>query len=133
MSENARFVRWQQVTIGQLGFTNNTVLVLTTASLGFTFAHASPDGGWRGCVLWFGIGLLGLSVFFALWCALNRLWDFRETAQIAKGDMAEFEKAAARRETKRLGDRTWGLLYCQLGTFGLGLLLLALAFAPHPN
>ena len=32
---NPRFVRWQGHTVAQLGFVNNTVLALTTASLGF--------------------------------------------------------------------------------------------------
>ena len=133
MSENVRFVRWQHVTIVQFGVVNNTVLALATASIGFALSREAPVGGWKLCSFGIGTALLSLSVLFALWCALNRLWDFRETAQIARGRMEECEKAAARHETKKLGARSWGLLYCQLGTFALGLLSLALVFAPFPS
>ena len=133
MSENVRFIRWQHVRIVQFGFVNNTVLALATASIGFALAREAPVDGWKLCLFGIGTALLSLSVLFALWCALNRLWDFRITAQIAGGRMDERELAAARYETRKLGDRTWGLLYCQLGTFALGLLSLALVFAPFPS
>ena len=100
-------------------------IALTTASLGFAFA--SESGGW---MLWIGIGCLMLSVFSALWCALNRLWDFRETARIARGKMSDREKDIAQDKAKRYGHITWCLLYTQLSAFALGVLLLAVALWP---
>ena len=76
---NPRFVRWQQRTQTQLGFVNNTVLALTTASLGF--AATRELSGWPQCFLWLGIVALVASVSLALICAWNRLSDFRETTK----------------------------------------------------
>ncbi len=127
-TSNARFVRWQERSNTQLGFINNTVLALTTAALGLAVSSNSP--GWQLCTLRFGTVLLILSVFLALGCALNRLWDFRVTAQIARGNMNEEDEAAARREAGTLSCRTWTLLYFQLGTFALGALSLVVALRP---
>ena len=131
--EYVRFVRWQRVAITQLGFLNNTVLALATASAGFALARPAPDSGWKLCLLWLGLALLSLSIIVALACALNRLWDFRETAQIAKGTMSDSETAVARREVERLGNRTWTLLYCQLASFVVGVMSLALVFGPFAS
>ena len=124
---NPRFVRWQGRTITQLGFVNNTVLVLTTASLGF--AVDRDVGGASQCFLWLGILLLGTSVFLALRCAWNRLCDFRETAQLAKGEMRLVEEAELRRKTKERGECTWRLLKGQLLSFGIGALFVVVAVA----
>ena len=48
VEENPRFVRWQGRTITQLGFVNNTVLALTTASLGFAAITCYEDARRRG-------------------------------------------------------------------------------------
>ena len=112
----------------QLGFVNNTVLALTTAALGL--AVSSDSSGWQLCTLRVGTSFLVVSVLFALGCALNRLWDFRVTARLARGKMTETEEALARSKADSLGSRTWPLLYCQLGAFTLGALLLVVALWP---
>ena len=127
VEENPRFVRWQGRTITQLGFVNNTVLALTTASLGF--AASSDVDGVPQCLLWLGMVLLGASVVFALRCAWNRLCDFRETARLARGRMRIAEETELRRKTRERGDCTWRLLKGQLLTFGIGALFVVVAVA----
>lgn len=127
----SRYVRWQGRLLAQLGFVNNTVLALTTAGLGF--AVSREPAGWAQCALWAGIMSLGASVALALWCAINRLHDFRETAQLARGKMGETERCVRRRENRRRGERTWVLLYFQLATFALGTVLVVVSVGLGPN
>ena len=113
---NARVVRWQGHSVAQLGFVNNTVLALTTASIGFAVSRESS--GWQWCLLVLGIVCLVVSAGLALWCAVNRLQDFRESAQLARGGVGIVERVERRRKNQDRGDRTWTLLYWQLRTFG---------------
>ena len=127
-----RFARWQKTTITQFGFLTNTVLVLTTASVGFAFNHAFDHASTLSyelkCALIAGIASLGLSGFFALLCSWNRLLDFRLTTQIVRAsEQHDLEKLTkrARITTRELGDQSWCLLGCQLFTFGVGILIVA--------
>ena len=115
---NPRVVRWQGYTVTQLGFVNNTVLALTTAALGFAVSKGSSD--WTQWALWLGIVLLLASGTLALCCAWNRLQDFRESAQLARGKLNLAERRERRRKNRKRSARTWVLLGCQLWTFGLG-------------
>ena len=127
-----RFTRWQKTTIAQFGFVTNTVLVLTTASVGFAFNHAFDHASTLSyelkCALIVGIVFLGLSGFFALLCSWNRLLDFRLTTQITRAsERHDLRKCTerAREITDELGDQSWCLLGCQLFTFGVGILIVA--------
>ena len=124
---NPRFVRWQQRTQTQLGFVNNTVLALTTASLGF--AASRESSGWSQCFLWLGIVALVVSLGLALVCAWNRLSDFRETTKLARGKMTPDEATELRSKNKERGESTWDLLRGQLIAFGIGALLVLVAVA----
>ena len=120
----ARFSRWQQVTITQFGFVTNTVLVLTTASIGFALGHASTLTQTPRRVLLVGISVLSLSGLFALMCSWNRLLDFRLTAQIPRASeqsALETDREDARCITSDLGVQSWCFLKCQLVTFGMGV------------
>ena len=138
-SNDRPFVRWQQIRITQFGIVSATVLTLATAALGFGLTQRPPLSGCELCALRGGLVLLVASVVFALWCALTRLWDFRKTAQIGrlkeksccclKCEKCE-EILLLRVETRKLGERTWYLLYWQLGTFAVGAVLLIGAFFP---
>ena len=127
-----RFSRWQTTTIAQFGFLTNTVLVLTTASVGFAFNyifnHVSTLSDELKYALTAGILILGLSGLFALLCSWNRLLDFRLTTQITRAseqhDLRNLT-AQARVATRELGDRSWCLLGCQLFTFGVGIIIVA--------
>ena len=125
---NIRFVRWQGRSIAQLGFVNNTVLGLTTASLGFAVSRQSS--GWTQCALWVGIGFLLTSVWFALCCARNRLLDFRESAQLARRRLDAAERRERRRKNRKRGECTWALLNLQLLTFALGATLVVVGAVP---
>jgi hypothetical protein len=59
--------------------------------------------------------------FFALWCSVNRLRDFRLTTQIARRrEKDETDLQVLRDEAKSLGNFTWGLFWFQVASFGLG-------------
>ena len=128
---NSRVVRWQGRSIAQLGFVNNTILALTTASIGFAVSRESC--GWRWWVLLLGIMCLVVSAGLALWCAVNRLKDFRESAQLARGRMGVMDGVERRRKNRKRGDLTWTLLYYQLRTFAVGALLIVVALVPRPS
>jgi hypothetical protein len=136
------FIRWQSITIQQLGHSINLALVLATASLGFAFNLAKDcdfhTRCWSKTLLSLSLLLLILSVGLGIAGTLNRLCDFRKTTHIAhdreqwtKDGVAEAEidsrLCLRRSETKRLGDRTWWCFYGQIGTFGVGILLLIFA------
>lgn len=118
---HSRVVRWQGHSVAQLGFVNNTVLALTTASIGF--AVSRELSGWQSCLLVIGIVCLVSSAGLALWCAVNRLEDFRESAQLARRRMGIVELRERRRKNRKRSKRTWTLLYWQLWTFAVGALL----------
>lgn len=119
-----RFAKWQGVTREQLGFTSNLVLGLATGLLAFTTLLLLDKKLVAPCAFGFSIVacfLLAISVGLALWCATNRLTDFRLTAKIAhpkySGDKQLDEW---REESGRLGERTWSIFRGQLWSFAFG-------------
>src|SRR6266496_3651530 len=138
------FIRWQAITITQLGYAVNLILGSATASLGFALTLAKDKeyapGCWGKCLWGFSVLLLLISVALGLWCVINRLRDFRKTKDIAK-DREEMERANVaeaeirrklempREETRRIGETTWTLFNWQLGTFATAIPLLMIAFA----
>ncbi len=118
------FVRWQSISLEQLGSTMNMVLGLATGFLAFQAAlllEGKLTQPWS-----FGLGVLALfllafSVALALWCAINRLSDFRVTAQIARlRETGDSNLSAAREKAQSLGKCTWRLFRGQLWFFALG-------------
>ena len=121
-----KVARWRQITIAQFGFVTNTVLVLTTASIGFAFGQASmlPETPRRAVLI--GVVFLGMSGLFALVCSWNRLLDFRLTAQVPRAsEQSDLKEARddAKLITHDLGLQSWCFLRCQLFTFGLGIFI----------
>ena len=123
-----RFVRWQGHTVAQLGSVNNTVLTLTTASLGFAVSRESST--WTQWALWVGTAFLLISVVFALCCAVNRLSEFRESARLARRKMNLAERRERRRKNRRRGTWTWILLHLQLWCFAIGATAVVIATVP---
>ena len=119
-----RFAKWQGVTREQLGATSNLILGLATGLLGFTTVLLLERKLAVSCAFGFAVVaslLLALSVALALWCAINRLTDFRLTAKIANpknSDSPQLEEF--REESRRLGERTWGIFRGQIWSFALG-------------
>ena len=66
---------------------------------------------------------LVLAALARLGCVINRLSDFRGTAQRAKAS----SMAPAKEDLDDLGRTTWGLFYAQTITFVIGIALLAVA------
>ncbi|WP_275099864.1 hypothetical protein [Sedimenticola hydrogenitrophicus] len=126
-----RFVKWQGITREQLGATSNLVLGLGTGLLGFATLLLLEGKLTAPCAFGLGVlssGLLALSVALALWCSLNRLSDFRLTAQIAhpiKYDSQELEEL--REESRRLGEWTWRIYRAQIWSFAVGGAAIGLA------
>lgn len=142
-SYNDRFVRWQQLTTGQLSFTNNLFLGLNLGFLGFL---VTQSGLTFSCTCWaFTIqvlSLLGLGVSFVtgVFLVINRLKDFRKTTKLVKNRKKKFEIdnklkdmdnidsvkytiANLKTETDKLGRITWILLNWQIWTFMIGTIL----------
>ena len=81
------FVRWQSITLTQLGYVIGLLLSIATAMLGFAFTlikdMACPLTCCEKVILSSALFLLTLSIALALSCTINRLCDFRETEEIA--------------------------------------------------
>lgn len=134
------FIRWQSNRITQFGHVTNLILTLATASLGFALTLLKDPRIGRLSCLWLlaVVTLLG-SIAVGIWCSINRLDDFRETAKIAgerermeEGNFTRNEIDARlehlREANRRQGERTWTLFYWQIGTFGAGIMFLVVAF-----
>ncbi len=136
MTGKGSFVRWQSVTLTQLGNSLNVILTLSTASLGFAFAsvnRGSFELGEARVPFTASLVLLLGSIVCGILCSLNRLCDFRKTAQIARRReklfREDYELQKERQKAEELGQRTWRLFCWQVGLFAVGETLLALALA----
>lgn len=82
------FVRWQSITITQLGYAVNLFLTFATASLGFALSLVKDSGFqpgcWGRCFFDFSLLAFAVSILLGSLCVLNRLKDFRLTKDIAK-------------------------------------------------
>jgi 4-hydroxybenzoate polyprenyltransferase len=131
---NESFVRWQRITITQLGYAVNLILGFATASLGFALTLLKDkDFTPQHCEKFFfdlSLALLLLSIAFGVWCVINRLRDFRKTKDIAneREELDETELTRRRNEVDKLGRCTWRLFLSQLVSFSVGLLALILVF-----
>jgi hypothetical protein len=130
---SGRFIRWQATQITQLGFILNLVLGFAVAGLGLWVtllrdASFQPHHWAKRLFLLSGISLV-VSIAVGLWCSLNRLWDFRITAGMARGEWSKEELAANQIKSDLLGSRTWRLLYGEISAFILGTLFLVATLA----
>ncbi|PZW37596.1 hypothetical protein LX95_02878 [Mesonia algae] len=117
------FARWQLVRINQLTFINNLILGLSLGLLAYVFNFVQSDEIIFSCIqkilFWIGCITSLCSIALALLLALNRLKDFRKTANLVrkleKKDLDEKNKS--RQITDNLGKTTWKLFYWQIATF----------------
>lgn len=135
-NKNESFVRWQGITITQFGYSANLVLGLAVAALGFLVTlllnKEIVPVSWQKCV--FSIALLSLlaSIGFGIWCAVNRLRDFRVTKEIARRreqNETDAQLPSLRELSDRLGKKTWWLFWWQIGTFGVSILFIVAGVA----
>lgn len=127
------FVRWQAITREHLSSTSNLVLGLATGLLAFQSTLLLDHKLAVPCSFVFGVlslAFLGGSVGFALWCAINRLRDFRLTAQIAhRRSNGENDLNSEREEAKSLGKTTWHLFRAQIWALGIGVVAEVISIA----
>lgn len=130
MKNNDSFVRWQNIRIAQLGFANNLLIALAVALVGFTLEFIQADELILNCIqkilFWIGIVLCVISMALGVFVVINRLEDFKLTAQIAR--KRETENTSGINEdravTDKLGKKTWNCFIWQVVTFSIGFLLL---------
>lgn len=127
-------IRWHGRTIEQFGYALNLILGLSVAALGYELSHLLDEkfkmAGWQHCLFVISTLSLLLSITIGLWCVVNRLRDFRattETARKREDGVSDMELQPLRTLTYLLGKRTWLMLWWQIATFGMGLLLLVFA------
>lgn len=124
------FIRWQGITIKHMSYSINLVIVLSVGSLGYSVSIlpgvAFEQICFSKCFLAFGMVSLILSIGAGLWATLNRLKDFRITAQIARGKEPS-ARERLRDLTTELGDRTWLLFRSQVALFCFGFVSLLVA------
>lgn len=137
------FVRWQAIAIAQMGYAVNLILTFATAALGFALATiknlSQKSPCWGGCFLVLaGISLM-ISITIGICCVLNRLRDFRESAQIARKrerweddgvgkTWIDDQLRCRRRRNEERGKLSNKLFDRQVRSFGLGAVLLVMAF-----
>lgn len=130
---NDSFIRWQSRTIEQMGYFINTLLAISIATSGYTFSflleHCLPSG--IKYFLLIGVLFTLLCITLLLCLTLNRLKDFRITAQIArkreKGKLEDIE--GYRKLSKEYSNKSWLLLQCSTYAFMLGVYFTVIGFA----
>jgi len=125
------FARWQAVTQEHLSGLIKVIIGITIGLMAFdsglilkgTVSDATAK---LLCVV--AIALLIASLVFGIWCMINRLNDFRLTAQIVRGrDRGDKDIDEERQKSKMLGRLTWHLVKTQLTTFAFGAAASAVA------
>lgn len=118
------FVRWQSITRDYFSSVSNLVLGLSTGILAFLVSGLIDAQPASSCLLFIATSamvFLAISISLAVWCAINRLRDFRATTQIARSRWKDEPVSSSdRQETKALGNLSWRLFWWQLVLFGLG-------------
>ncbi len=124
-------IRWQGRSIEQFGYTLNLVLGLSVAGIGYEsslFIKSELErAGWQNCLLSASLLALVVSVAAGLWCTISRLRDFRVTAEVARqreNGTTPDDLQRLREKADQLGQFSWTLLWCQLWSFAIGILLL---------
>lgn len=112
--QKERFVRWQGRTIEQMGYSINTLLIITSATIGFTVSYLLKCNIQHiKYILYTGTVLLIICIASLLIVTINRLHDFRATARNIK----EEDKIV---DTDFIGKVTWWLFYLSIILFIIG-------------
>jgi len=133
---NGSSIRWQSTTIAQLTYAVNLVLGFSIAALAFQVTTLLNEkfnpASWQKCAFLLSLLALLASAGLGIWCVINRLRDFRATTKVARmreDGKSETEMEPYRALYKKLGKETWWLFWWQIGTFGVGILLLVFGIA----
>lgn len=131
---NDRFIRWQRITMDQLGFSSNLIFTLNIGVLGFLVNKLLDDkliiqDG--KIVLIIGFILLILSFILGITFNLTRLYDFRLTTRITRiksNNLNDPRLGDIRCTVKCLGKITWTSFIIQTIFFTLGIILTLVSF-----
>jgi hypothetical protein len=82
--------RWHEISMNQLSFYNNLLIVLGTGFLAFVIKELKPlntyptlsEMQWYPTIISISITLMAFGIFFGLLCGFNRLVDFRYTHRV---------------------------------------------------
>lgn len=125
------YVRWQGITIKQMTYSINLILGFATGLLAYEVnLIINPNLNLTSnskCFFLVSLLLILFSMFFGLWCVINRLKDFRKTAKIARKrekNETDNELESLRNDVRNLGKWTWILFNLQIFCFGLGFVFL---------
>lgn len=129
MADNDSYIYWQNIRITQLGFANNLIIFLAVGLLGFSISFLK-DIVTLTCnqkvFFWFSCVLNLISIGYGIAVMINRLYDFKITAQIARrrenGNREGIKND--RDQSKKMGKRTWIFFIIQVSTFLIGFLCL---------
>ncbi len=137
-----RVVRWDKYRIERMSFSYNFFIGLSLTFLGFFIAQTGLVL-YKSCLLSslqiLTVGLLLISSGFGLFIVINRLKDFRKTAELTKKKREKFEYEnnikhsnnirkleyqifRLEEETHELGKITWRFLRWQIWLFFAGLI-----------
>jgi hypothetical protein len=127
MQGTARFVRWQAIYREHFSYAVNLFLTYSVAAFGYGLNlirdnSFAPLVGLSRCLFWLSLCLLWVSIVLGIWCVLNRLADFRGTAQRALGSGSAPEKD----NLDKIGTLSRWVFYCQSASFGLGVTTLGI-------
>jgi hypothetical protein len=126
------YLRWQGISITQLGYTINLMMTLSGGVLAFVVKE-KLDGkvNAHGCGWRFALSCLGFSVLAAIAANITRALDFRYTRRAARARMKDGKDHQDLHDTAEcFGALTWFLFYCQAAAFALGVCFLAWALHP---
>jgi len=131
--KDENFIRWQSIAITQLSYSINLILTFSVAAIGFIVSlllnESFKSSVCQKHLFILSLIILLLSGALGVWCTINRLMDFRATARITNSKYNEAELTNLRTLTKRLGEETWGIFWCQIGSFSAGIIILVLSVA----
>lgn len=126
------YLKWQDIRITQLGYANNLIIALAVALFGFTIKFIQTEdlilSNFQKVLFWIICALIIISVGLGIYVVLNRLEDFKLSAQIArkretnKRDGIENDRL----KSERLGNITWNIFIWQIVTFIVSFLCLFL-------
>lgn len=130
-----RFVRWQQLSISEMGKTISLFLGIAFTTIGFVVSQLiSADfifrNYWDKFLFSFGSVVLLAHIVVSLILTLNRLKDFKQTAKIVRAKLKNKKSDIAdlRQEVERISSKTWCLFSSSLWLFGIAELLIIIGF-----
>lgn len=125
-----KYWRRREITIQQLSGAINLILSLTIAGIGFIL-HLLINNecdleSCQLCLYRLALGILLISGSFGIWCTINRLRDFRISAQIYNhnNDWDDKKRNEEKECVEKLGEKTWNLFRLQILAFSIGAFIL---------